>query len=508
MDLGLNGLLAQTEANLTNDTASEMTIAASSLASPPMRKNLVESADALVYNESKTSSSTPTLPHVASASPSPVQQRPQTTTSSNNDNEDNGSPVSGSLADWKFDGTSSTDSSRPRTKQSRGDGQQGMRGSQSAATTLGRHEPSSPSSSMSASRTFDTHSSLSPGAFSLRGATNMHRPSTVSELTQPRQSLNNKSLKMSPFGVRSQRFITDAENIASDAMKLSSWLMKGGVQRATAELGMKMTELRTRTMKSFRREPGRPQQVAPHIQELRYNHYLLRRIEKIATILSRLNDKKERDMAQRNGTGTHSKKQKIAVTGVFEKTVSSERRRLAKIDKIRQKVVKVLDTDNVLLRKRRRQYNKKASIEQKRQEIVRRRVALQKRHLAARAKKKNKESKRARDHLAKKHEDALIKASENLRIREKEAVALKIKMDLAKLKVGHWFMCVFLFCFVVFFIGTLYLQHISTPHPPNLTGKRQGRQSGRTKSSDQRESEIVGDATKRQSGQRGGRIQN
>ena len=64
--------------------------------------------------------------------------------------------------------------------------------------------------------------------------------------------------------------------------------MKGGVKRAAAELGMKMNEIQIKSLKNFAREPGRPNLVARHIKELRYNHYNLRRIEKIATILNHL----------------------------------------------------------------------------------------------------------------------------------------------------------------------------------------------------------------------------
>lgn len=451
MDLGLNNLIARTDASITQKER-QTSIAAAALAPENSSSaTLTESADALI-NENTTStnatttinaiiqsSDTPTkttLPQVASATPSPSRS-PQ-------DHDVNN--ISGSLADWNFDGTSSNNSSRPRTKQSRGESRGGnninnnvssnkrISGSKSAAANIGRTNNNMIPSTETANRYFDTHSRLSQSI-------DTKRPSTVSELTQPRKSLSNKSLKLSPFGVRAKNFIGESEKLCSNENDLNSWLIKGGVKRAIKELGMNSSELRTRTLKSFQKEPGRAQLVAYHIQELRYNHYLLRRIEKVATVLSRLNDKKQKDLERINenwdSPNKRRSKKEEALAGLFEKTISSERRRLAKIDKVREKIVQVLDTDNTLLKKRRRHYQKKVSIEEKRQEVLKRRVEIQKRHLAARAKKKNRESKRARDHLAKNHEDALIKAAENLRRREEEARKRKEIEDAAKLKENN-----------------------------------------------------------------------
>ena len=107
-------------------------------------------------------------------------------------------------------------------------------------------------------------------------------------------------------------------------------------------------------------------------------------------------------------------KEAIDVSGVFERTIASERRRLAKIDKSRHKVVQVKVKDNLYLIQRRRNYRKKVGIEEKRQEVVKRRTVIQKRHLRQRAKKRERESKRTRDLVQKKHEDALLLAGKKI----------------------------------------------------------------------------------------------
>ena len=144
----------------------------------------------------------------------------------------------------------------------------------------------------------------------------------------------------------------------------------------------------------------------------RYNHFLLRRIEKIATVLVKLKKKKQMDLQRVNAGG--GGKEAIDVSGVFERTIASERRRLAKIDKSRHKVVQVKVKDNLYLIQRRRNYRKKVGIEEKRQEVVKRRTVIQKRHLRQRAKKRERESKRTRDLVQKKHEDALLLAGKKI----------------------------------------------------------------------------------------------
>ena len=139
---------------------------------------------------------------------------------------------------------------------------------------------------------------------------------------------------------------------------------------------------------------------------------MLRRIEKIATVLVKLKKKKQMDLQRVNDGG--GGKEAIDVSGVFERTIASERRRLAKIDKSRHKVVQVKVKDNLYLIQRRRNYRKKVGIEEKRQEVVKRRTVIQKRHLRQRAKKRERESKRTRDLVQKKHEDALLLAGKKI----------------------------------------------------------------------------------------------
>ena len=101
-------------------------------------------------------------------------------------------------------------------------------------------------------------------------------------------SFLSSSLLLLPPSLLPHRYIAEAERIVSDVNEQRQWMMKGGVKRAAAELGMKMNEIQTKSLKHFAREPGRPNLVARHIKELRYNHYNVRRIEKIATILKHL----------------------------------------------------------------------------------------------------------------------------------------------------------------------------------------------------------------------------
>lgn len=197
IDLGLNSLLAKTEAKLAREKG--LTQAESS-------------ADALNNNNS-----TITFPAVASAVPSP--ERVKIKNNKTDEHEESMSGVSGSLADWSFQGdassttdadiqqrgespdarpqttsTSSRDGKKGRGLHSSGDGSSGgggrgggqkMRVSQSAAALS------------AAPRTYTPLSSRP----------SLHRPSTVSALTQPLKSLGDKSLKMSPFGMRSKEYV-------------------------------------------------------------------------------------------------------------------------------------------------------------------------------------------------------------------------------------------------------------------------------------------------------------
>jgi hypothetical protein len=167
---------------------------------------------------------------------------------------------------------------------------------------------------------------------------------------------------------------------------------------------------------------------------------LLRRIEKIATVLSHLDKKKQLDLrntTNQQQTRSTPQRETVNVSNVFERTVASERRRLAKIEKNREKVIQVKNKDNQILIKKRRSYQKKITIEKKRQEVVQRRVNIQKRHLKQRAKKRERESKRTRELVQKKHEDTLLLAAENLRIKNIEAVEKKRLYDLAKKKENN-----------------------------------------------------------------------
>ena len=276
MDLGLKGLLAKTEANI-NDS--------SNFTSTP-QPNHTTSADTLNSQETskKSSSDATSFPHVPSASPSPEKRSLRNTQNNNNpqDTPEDASNISGSLADWNFkgDGSENDNTSRPRTTQSRG-------GSGSGSGSGTRNNNNNNGNNYEQKNNSHQNNNNNSGHIrgGLRGskstggngfnmnqqfhANSNHRPNTVSELTQPRDTLGNSSLKMSPFGVRSQSQISEAERLCSDDNVLSSWLMKGGVQRAVSELGMSITELKTRNIKSFSREPGRPMIVPFHIQELR-----------------------------------------------------------------------------------------------------------------------------------------------------------------------------------------------------------------------------------------------
>ena len=258
MDLGLKGLLAKTEATMAEKEGG------SSVAAISLQPDT--SADQLNVAETTTRTTT-TLPAI----PSPEQKREKNMNPQ--DIPETGHDISGSLADWNFQ-NDSQHSSRPQTTQSRGQSRSDSHERSSSDSNNhhrhhdGRHDDGRHDA------TGGIRTSKSTGEFTMTkqfdATTIDHRPSTVSELTQPRMSLGNNSLKMSPFGVRSKSFISEAERLCSEDTLLSPWLMKGGVQRAVAELGMDLRELHTRSLKDFSREPGRPMRVSFHIQELRY----------------------------------------------------------------------------------------------------------------------------------------------------------------------------------------------------------------------------------------------
>mgnify|MGYP000931692544 FL=1 len=267
------------------------------------------------------------------------------------------------------------------------------------------------------------------------------RPSTVNELLKPQHGLGSIKLSMSPFGIRAKSHIPEAERLAGDGEAFDMWIRKSGVQRAAGRLGMGIEDLFPRSRASFAREPGRPHRVSYQVQELRFSHYQLRRIEKIALVIDNLAREKEKAAdeyaAQARGERTRGAKALKDVNTLFERTVGTERRRLAKLDKKRAKVAKVLNVDNELLLKRRRAFSKKAALEKKRQAVVARRKEIQMRHLAARAEKRNRESKRTRALVKKRQDDALLKAAEDMRRRERESVEKKRLMDLAKKKENN-----------------------------------------------------------------------
>ncbi len=418
MDLGLNSIIAKTSAQLAkgDGVAGNASAAAAAATSPTTSATTLAPDGAALLTEAAT----------VAVSPSQKQQRRSPAEKVDE------AAVEGSLADWKFSGNQNDDASpspaRPQTHQKKSRSTPNLRRG-------GKSKLKSPSSSGKKLNKVRLPSHRS--SQTKRGT----RPSTVNELLKPQHGLGNVKLSMSPFGIRAKSQIPEAERLAGDGEAFDTWIRKSGVQRATTRLGLELEDLFPRSRASFAREPGRPHSVSYQVQELRYSHFLLRRIEKIALVLDELAREKKKSAedyaAQARGERVRGAKALKDVSTLFERTVGTERRRLAKLDKKRAKVTKVLDVDNQLLLKRRRAFAKKAALEKKRQEVVARRKEIQMRHLAARAEKRNRESKRTRALVKKRHDDALLKAAEDMRRRERESVEKKRLMDLAKKKENN-----------------------------------------------------------------------
>jgi hypothetical protein len=328
IDLGLNSLLAKTEATMAREKGTKH------LDSSSMVAATTDSADMLNNDDSNI-----TFPAVASASASPDRkEKNKNGIGGKRDDDESSMNVSGSLADWNFRGdgsnskqqhrgespgdarpqTTSTPSREARRSGTNDTSLNGRGGDGHGGAKAGGDQQMRTSQSAESSAALCAPRTFSP--LPLRSSQN--RPSTVSALTQPLKSLGNNSLKMSPFGLRSKDYVSEAERIVSNPNELQQWMVKGGVQRAAAELGMDMREIQTRSIKDFAREPGRPNLVSRHIRELRFNHYKLRRIEKIATILNHLAQKKD-STTGKPGHGRASKDVSIS----FERTITTERRR-------------------------------------------------------------------------------------------------------------------------------------------------------------------------------------
>ena len=199
IDLGLNSLLAKTEAKIAREEG---------------LKQAESSADALNNNDS-----TIKFPAVASAVPSP--ERVKIKNNKTDEHEESMSGVSGSLADWSFQGDASSTNdadtqqrgespdARPQTtstssrdgKKGRGLHSSGGGGSGSGSGGGGGGQK------MRVSQSAATLSAAPRTYAPLSSRPSLHRPSTVSALTQPLKSLGDKSLKMSPFGMRSKEYV-------------------------------------------------------------------------------------------------------------------------------------------------------------------------------------------------------------------------------------------------------------------------------------------------------------
>jgi len=131
------------------------------------------------------------------------------------------SGVSGSLADWSFQGDASSANdadiqqrgespdARPQTTSTPSrDGKKG-RGLHSSGGGGGGGGGGSGGGGqkMRVSQSAATLSAAPRTYAPLSSRPSLHRPSTVSALTQPLKSLGDKSLKMSPFGMRSKEYV-------------------------------------------------------------------------------------------------------------------------------------------------------------------------------------------------------------------------------------------------------------------------------------------------------------
>lgn len=168
-----------------------------------------------------------------------------------------------------------------------------------------------------------------------------------------------------------------AQDMTQQKEKYARWLRKEGVKASCHRLGINIKDLKHRSLDFFRREPNRPFDVPPYIQMQRFKHHEQRRVAKVALVLTDLEQQRDRLNGKLGNKKKHGALNDDDMRKTFSRTIVNERRRLRSIESSRTKAWGVLMNENHVLHGIRNKYKTKLGHTKKREKVMQRRKQMQ-----------------------------------------------------------------------------------------------------------------------------------